>query len=153
MQRATNSLGVQATQLPKIGADLENVAAALAEAQRSGKGEISSLETALQDLDDQIGEAVRLENNPLLTAAERQVVDHYIDGLEKHAIQDTKTSLKNLRQIRGHYSQQLQTPLANLHKQDGYAPPIQALDGDLHEDSPHRRSHRAFCGPYSDGPR
>lgn len=136
VQRATNSLRVQATQLPEIGADLENVAAALAEAQRSGKGEISSLETALQDLDDQIGEAIRLENNPLLTAAERRVVDHYVDGLEKHAIQDTKTSLKNLRQIRGHYSQQLQTPLANLHKQDGYAPPIQALDGDLPEDSP-----------------
>ncbi len=56
VQRATNSLGVQAAQLPKIGADLENVAAALAEAQRSGKGEISSLETALQDLDDRIGE-------------------------------------------------------------------------------------------------
>ena len=136
VQRATNSLGVQAAQLPKIGADLENVAAALAEAQRSGKGEISSLEGALQGLDDQIGEAVRLENNLQLTAVERQLLDHYINGLEKHAIQDTKTSLKKLTQIRRRYSQQLRASLANLRKQDGYAPPIQALDGDIPEDSP-----------------
>lgn len=82
VRRATTSLGLQAAQLPRIGADLENVAAALAEAQRSGKGEISSLEGALQDLDDQIGEAVELEKNPQLTASEMQLLDRYIDGLE-----------------------------------------------------------------------
>lgn len=94
IQRATNSLGVQATQLPNIGADLENVAAALAEAQWSGKGEISSLEGALQGLDDQIGEAVRLENNAQLTASERQLLVHYIDGLEKHAIRSRTRRLR-----------------------------------------------------------
>lgn len=136
VRRATTSLGLQAAQLPKIGADLENVAAALAEAQRSGQGEISSLEGALQGLDDQIGEAVELEKNPQLTASERQLLDHYIDGIEKHAIDDTKSSLKNLTQIRGKYSQQLQTSLANLRKQDGYAPPIPAFEGDIPKDSP-----------------
>lgn len=133
VQRATTSLWVQAAQLPKIGADLENVAAALAEAQRSGKNEISSLEGALQDLDDQIGEAVALEKNPQLTASERQLLDHYIDGLEKHAIDDTKASVSNLTRIRDRYSQQLHASMANLRKQDGYDPPIQAFDGDVPE--------------------
>lgn len=133
VQRTTTSLGVQAAQLPKIGADLEKVAAALAEAQRSGRGEISSLEGALQDLDDQVGEAVELEKNPQLTASERQLLDHYIDGLEKHAIDDTKASVANLTRIRDQYSQQLHTSTANLREQDGYDPPIQAFDGDVPE--------------------
>ena len=34
VQRVTKSLGLQAAQLPKIAVDLENIAAALAEAQR-----------------------------------------------------------------------------------------------------------------------
>ncbi|BBY39839.1 hypothetical protein MMAN_39730 [Mycobacterium mantenii] len=136
VRRATTSLGLQAAQLPKIGADLENVAAALAEAQRSGKGEIASLEGTLQGLDDQIGEAVELEKNPQLTASERQLLDHYINGLEKHAIGDTKASLNNLTQIRGQYSQQLQTSLANLRKQGEYQAPIQALDGEIPEGPP-----------------
>lgn len=136
VRRATSSLGVQAAQLPKIGADLEKVAAALAEAQRSGKDEISSLERALQGLDDQIGEAVELDNHLQLAASERQLLDHYINGLEQHAIDDTKASLNSLTQIRGQYSQQLQTSLVNVRKQDGYAPPIQAFDGDIPKDSP-----------------
>ncbi|OBH62882.1 hypothetical protein [Mycobacterium sp. E2479] len=133
VQRATTSLGVQTAQLPQIGADLENIAAALAEAQRSGKGEISSLEGALQGLDDQIGEAVELENNLALTVFERRLLEHYIDGLEKHAVGDTKASLSNLKRVRGRYSRRLHTSLANLHNQDGYQPPIQALDGDIPE--------------------
>ncbi|OBJ21270.1 hypothetical protein A9W93_14540 [Mycobacterium colombiense] len=133
VRRATASLGVQAAQLPKIGADLENVAAALAEAQRSGKGEISSLEGALQGLDDQIGEAVELEKNPQLTASERQLLDHYIEGLEKHAIEDTRASVNNLTRIRDQYSRQLHASMANLRKQAGYDPPIQAFDGDVPE--------------------
>ena len=133
VRRATTSLGLQAAQLPKIGADLENVAAALAEAQRSGKGEISSLEGALQGLDDQISDAVELENNPQLTASERQLLDRYINGLEKHAIDDTKASLRNLTAIRDRYARQLHISMNNLRKQDGYDPPIQALDSDVPE--------------------
>jgi hypothetical protein len=36
VQHVTKSLGAQSLQLPKIGVDLENIAAALAEAQRTG---------------------------------------------------------------------------------------------------------------------
>lgn len=136
VQRATKSLGMQAVQLPKIGADLENVAAALAEAQRSGKGEILALERALQGLDDQICEAIELENNAQLTGSERQLLDYYINGLEKHAINDTRASLNKLTQIRYQYSQQLQASMANLRKQDGYEPPIKAFDADIPEAPP-----------------
>ncbi len=136
VHRARDSLGVQAAQLPKIAADLENVAAALAEAQRSGKGEISTLEGVLQGLDDQIGEAVELEKNSQLTASERQLLNRYINGLEKHAIDDTTASVNNLKQVRGQYSRQLQTSLNNLRKQDGYEPPTQALDNKIPEEPP-----------------
>ncbi|AFC51496.1 hypothetical protein OCO_51340 [Mycobacterium intracellulare MOTT-02] len=136
VQRAKTSLGVQAAQLPKIAADLENIAAALAEAQRSGNGEISALEAGLQGLDDQIGEAVELEKDPHLTASERQLLDHYIEGLEKHAINDTKAALNKLQQIREQYSQQLQASKSNLRTQDGYEAPIRALDGDIPEAPP-----------------
>lgn len=131
VQRVTRSLGVQTTRLPKIGADLENVAAALAEAQRSGRAEISALEGLLQGLDDQIGEAVELEKDPRLTESERQLLDHYINGLEKHAINDTKVSVAKLNHVRDQYSRQLQASMANVRKQGGYEPPIQALYGAL----------------------
>ncbi len=42
VQRATHSLSVQADELPKIGIDLETIAAALAEAQRPCAGLIGS---------------------------------------------------------------------------------------------------------------
>lgn len=142
VQRTARSLGVQAGQLPKIGADLENVAAALAEAQRSGRGQISALEGLLQGLDDQIGEAVELEKDPRLTESERQLLNLYINGLEKHAIDDTKSSVDNLNQVRDQYSRQLKLSLANLRKQDGYDPPIQALYGDLPEAPPHDAEER-----------
>ncbi len=41
VQRVTQSLHVQAAQLPKIAIDLENISAALAGAQRSGTGQIT----------------------------------------------------------------------------------------------------------------
>jgi len=44
VQRTVKSLGAQSEQLPKIGADLENIAAALAEAQKAGAAEIATLE-------------------------------------------------------------------------------------------------------------
>ena len=41
VQRTIQSLGAQSSQLPKIGVDLENIAAALAGAQRTGAGLIA----------------------------------------------------------------------------------------------------------------
>src|SRR5271163_3485004 len=70
VQRVTKALGTQSLQLPKIGVDLENIAAALAEAQRTGAVLISTLEGQLEQLDAEIGQAVELEKRPHLSAAE-----------------------------------------------------------------------------------
>lgn len=132
VRRATTLLGVQAAQLPSIGADLETIAAALADAQRAGGAEIANLESQLQAIDDQIGEAVELEEKQKPTPLERQLIDHYIDGLEKHALDDTKASLKKLNGIRDQYSRTLQTSMTNLRMRDGYDPSlIEGVNGQL----------------------
>lgn len=64
MQRVTAALGVQSLQLPKIGVDLENIAADLAEAQRAAAGRIATLESQLQRIDDQLDQALELEHDP-----------------------------------------------------------------------------------------
>jgi hypothetical protein len=137
VRRATTTLGVQATQLPKVGVDLETIAAALAEAQRSGNGEIATLEAQLQRLDDQIAEAADLEKDPRLSDHERELLDEYVTSLEKKAIDDTKAALKKVQGIRDHYAQKLQLSMTNLSVQDGYDPAfIRPLDGQLPETPP-----------------
>lgn len=131
VRRATKALGLQAAQLPGIGVDLEEVAAALAEAQRFGKDEISSLEARLQNIDDQLGQAVELEKDPALSTVERRLLDEHITGLEDRAIGDTKQSLTKINGIRDQYSRQLHLSKINLQKQNGYDPaPIDRFDGD-----------------------
>jgi len=55
--RATQTLHLQKPQLAKIALDLENVAAALATAQRTCDGEIAALDNFLHGADDAIGAA------------------------------------------------------------------------------------------------
>ncbi|MGV7400497.1 putative alpha/beta hydrolase, partial [Mycobacterium kansasii] len=114
VQRVTQSLGAQSLQLPKIGVDLENIAAALAEAQRSASGQIARLEGQLQQLDDEIGQAVTLERNPQLTAEDRATLDAFIHTCEQDAIDDTQTGLAELHSIRDGYSNSLRTAEKNL---------------------------------------
>src|SRR5271163_888363 len=64
VQRVTKALGAQSLQLPKIGADLENIAAALAEAQKQGATEIATLNRQLQLLDELIGAAKKDLEDP-----------------------------------------------------------------------------------------
>lgn len=132
VQRVTKSLGVQSVQLRKIGADLENIAATLAEAQKAAAGQIASLEAQLKELDDMIAEAVELENeHPNLSAADRDALNGYITSLEDDAIRDTKAALGQLQATRDGYSNTLQKALGTL-KSDGYDPAgIRAQDGPL----------------------
>ncbi|KZS58377.1 alpha/beta hydrolase [Mycobacterium ostraviense] len=128
VQRVAQSLGAQSLQLPKIGVDLETIAAALAEAQRSASGQIATLEGRLQQLDNQIGQAVELEKDIHLTNADRAALDALISALEDQAIADTKSALGQLQSIRNGYSDTLQKSLNTL-RSDGYDPAgIQALD-------------------------
>jgi hypothetical protein len=131
VQRATRSLGVQAAQLPKIAVDLENIAGTLAEAQRTSTTLISTLDSQLQQIDTELGQAVELEKNPQLSAHEHQLLDQHITQLEDQAIGDTKTTLERTQSIRNGYSDYLQKSLTNLRTDDGYDPaPIQGIDSD-----------------------
>ncbi|BBX75590.1 hypothetical protein H7H78_13335 [Mycobacterium shinjukuense] len=128
VQRVAKSMGLQAVQLPRIAVDLETIAAALAQAQRSASGQIATLEAKLQRLDDEIGEALELEKNPHLTAADRSALDALISALEQQAIDDTKAAVGQLQSIRNGYSDILQDSLITL-RIDGYDPAvIDALD-------------------------
>jgi hypothetical protein len=128
VQRTVKSLGAQSSQLPKIGTDLENIAAALAGAQRAGAGLISTLEGQLQQLDNEIGEAVEAEEDVHLTAAEKRLLDQHITDLEDEAIADTKSALTQVESVRDGYSNYLNGSLATL-RADGYDGQIlQALD-------------------------
>ncbi|CAM4243276.1 hypothetical protein MB901379_01263 [Mycobacterium basiliense] len=127
--RVTRSLGAQSLQLPKIGVDLENIAAALAEAQKSAAGQIATLEGQLQQLDTVIGQAVAMENDPTLSVQDRDALDALITSCEDNAIHDTKNSMGQLESTRNGYSGTLQKALATL-RAHGYHPAaIQGLDG------------------------
>lgn len=122
VQRVTKALGAQSLQLPKIGVDLETIAAALAEAQKAGAGQIAALESQLQKLDDLIGQAVEMEKDPKLTADDRAALDAFIRTCEDDAIGDTKATLGQLQSTRNGYEATLQKSLATL-RTDGYDPP------------------------------
>ncbi|WP_156688907.1 putative alpha/beta hydrolase [Mycobacterium sp. Marseille-P9652] len=123
VERVTRSLGAQSEQLPKIGVDLENIAAALAEAQRTAAGEIATLEAQLQRLDDLIGLAVDQEKDPKLTAQDTTALNALVTACEDDAIADTKAALAQLRSLRGGYSDYLQRSLTTL-RTDGYDPAV-----------------------------
>jgi hypothetical protein len=129
VQRVTKSLGAQSLQLPKIGADLENIAAALAEAQKAAAGQIATLEGQLEGLDDLIGHAVEMEKDPNLNAADRDALNSYISACEDDAIRDTQAAVGQLESTRDGYSATLQNSLTTL-RADGYDPAsIQAVEG------------------------
>ncbi|MCV7445793.1 hypothetical protein H7K33_26490 [Mycobacterium paraense] len=129
VRRTMQSLGAQSLQLPKIGADLEEVAATLAEAQRAAAHEISGLEARLRQVDDLLGQALGLENDTRLTAEDRSALDALIRALEQEAIDDTAAAVGRLRSERSSYARSLDNSLTTL-RTDGYDPTVlYPLDG------------------------
>jgi hypothetical protein len=129
VERATHSLGVQAAQLPRIGVDLETIAAALAEAQQTCEGLISTLETQLQQIDNALGDALDFEESIHFTEADESDLHAFISTLQQHAIDGTILALDHLRSARSGYSDFLQSSLITLRVKDGYDPtPIQGVD-------------------------
>ncbi len=109
VQRVSVSLGLQAEQLPKIAADLESIAAALAEAQRTSAWYLTALEYDLQDIDDEICEALGDG-------------DHCgVDDLRGEAVAETKAIVFVLGQIRDRYATVLRAALGGL-RTDGADP-------------------------------
>lgn len=109
VQRVSRSLGLQAEQLPKIAIDLETLATTLAEAQRAGAWYIAALEYDLQDIDDEICEALADG-------------DHCgVDDLRGEAVDETRAIVFVLGQVRERYATALRAALANL-RADGADP-------------------------------
>lgn len=89
VQRTVKSLGAQSEQLPKIGADLENIAASLADAQQAGAREIAQLESQLEQLDHLIDLAEQdLRDYP--DAQSQRELHALIDAIKTGAVNDTK---------------------------------------------------------------
>ncbi|MEB3967335.1 hypothetical protein OSH93_00020 [Mycobacterium ulcerans] len=148
VRRTVTTLGVQAAQLPKIAADLQNVAATLAEAQRSGKSALAALEDELHRIDDQLDEALQLERDPNLTRVERDLLEEYITGCEQEAIDKTRAAIGDLERIRDDYAGKLQQAESNLHT-DGYDTTLVAgLDGHTPETPQQAEEdvHKALAG-------
>jgi len=100
VQRATDTLHLQQTQLTAIGTDLEMIAAALAEAQKSAAAKINALEIQLQDIDNRIC----MYQQAHLDTAE----------LEQVAIDDTAGILHQIEKLRDDYAGILQVSTTKL---------------------------------------
>jgi hypothetical protein len=150
VQRVTNALGAQSLQLPKIAVDLENIAAALAEAQKAAAGQIATLEAQLQRLDDLIGQAVEMEKDSHLSAADRDALNALITSCEDDAIHDTQAALGQVHATRDTYTRALDEAQGNL-ALDGYDPArLWGVDGHLPE-TPNGGTPPG-AGPSIDGP-
>ncbi|OMC27563.1 hypothetical protein A5739_17485 [Mycobacterium colombiense] len=131
VQRVVKSLGAQSLQLPKIGADLENIAAALADAQKAGAARIAALEAQLKSISDLVVQAVNLLNNDKsLTAADKDALHAFINTCEDDALRDTKAALAALQTIRNGYSDGLQKSLNSLHAEGYDGAPLHGADAD-----------------------
>ena len=130
VQRATQSLGVQATQLPKIAIDLERVAAVLAEVQRATVGQIRALEGQLEVIDHEIGDALEFEHWAHLSGAQSAAIGQHIADLEQQAIGKTSAALKLVGHIRDMYAELLHRLMTRMRAQDGYdSAPVMGLAG------------------------
>ena len=129
VQRATERLHLQPSQLTTIGTDLENIAAALAEAQKAAAAKINALQIQLQDIDNRIG---MYQSAQIDTA-----------GLEQVAIDDTAGILHQLEKLRDDYAAVLQDATSKL-LSDGYDPaPLHGYDGDGQPNQGQQTDHSA----------
>lgn len=140
VKRVAYWLGVHAEQLGKIAADLENIAAALAQAQRDCNTAVSALEGQLHGIDDDIAIAVESEENR--TKAYRSFVDACIDVLFTRAADDTRETLQHVTSICNSYLDTLHGASNTLHT-DGYDPQrIQSFDSSAPVTTADRRQNQ-----------
>jgi hypothetical protein len=99
IKRATESLHMSSRQLGSVAVDLQDIAANLAEAQRSGHISIGNLEARLTQIDDLIDSELRA------AAAAGQQLDW--SELKKAAVDATKRSLGEMTALRNAYGAKL----------------------------------------------
>lgn len=120
VQRATDQMHLQKTQLSAVGADMEQIAASLAEAQAVAAPVITGLNTALTSIDNQIGVAIANHANQA-----------NIDSLRNSAVATTRQALGELQSIREGYESTLTDAMTRMRGLDGYDPMIlQGYDAD-----------------------
>ncbi|KAA0110775.1 hypothetical protein [Mycolicibacterium sp. P1-5] len=121
VQERSAALHLDKQQLTKIGVDLEQVSASLAEAQRSARNAITALDSSLKEIDDAIDRAIR--QGAKLTDAD-------IEPLENIAVLDTKEALGQVGSSRETYAGELNRAMVEM-EAEGYTPDvIDAVDGD-----------------------
>ncbi|MEB3032994.1 putative alpha/beta hydrolase [[Mycobacterium] nativiensis] len=139
VQRVKDGLHATNAQLGQIAADLETIAAALAQARAASQANITALNANLIVLDARIGVYLDQEN---------QGYDHDADIAQcrQLAQDDTATALHNATVIRNGYSKTLQQALTNLRVRDGYDPDaaVRRFDADAPAPPP---------GPVPDDPK
>lgn len=132
VQLATTSLGVQAAQLPNIAAELEKIAAALAEAQKSAAACIANLDQQLEIIDKDLGHFIDLEKDPNTTDLQRALISVEIHDLDQKAVDDTKAALQQV-----------------LHVRDGYIGTLRGAEGKLHDEGYDPSLIKAYDQPLS----
>lgn len=123
VRRLVESFGAQSDRLPRIGADLEDIAAALAEAQKAGARRIATLEHELQGLDNIIDAAEHDLRYGPPDAQSRQILQKLVGDANADAADDVGDALRDLQSIRHGYATTLQNSLGTL-RTDGYDPDI-----------------------------
>jgi len=123
VQRVKEGLHATNEQLGKIAADLETIAANLAQARASSSANITGLNANLIVLDNRIGQYLDQEHHGQNHAAD-------IQQARQLAREDTKTAAHNATVIRNGYSTTLKQALNNLQTKDGYTPNIARYDAE-----------------------
>ncbi|WP_067968912.1 putative alpha/beta hydrolase [Mycolicibacter icosiumassiliensis] len=127
VQRVKESLHATNAQLGQIAADLESIAAALAQARQSCGKQIEALNANLRGYDEYLAD---YNTHYLGYQLHGDDVDALIEKCWAGATADTRTVLSNVVQIRSAYSKSLQAALTNLRVQDGYEPDVVARSFD-----------------------
>lgn len=129
VQRVKDGLHATNQQLGQIAADLEIIAAALAEARTTSGNEIETLNANLQEYDRHLADYLTNYDTYKRYGYD---IDAYIEQCHSCARTDTQTVVNNVTLIRKAYSRSLERALTNLRVKDGYDPDIavRKLDAD-----------------------
>ncbi|UVO13952.1 hypothetical protein NM962_07795 [Mycobacterium sp. SVM_VP21] len=121
VQRVKEGLHATNQQLGQIAADLEAIAAALAQTRQSCGAQIEALNANLQGYDEYLAD---YNTHYLGYQLHGDDVDALIEKCWDGAMADTRTVLSNVTLIRSGYAKTLQSGLTNLQVKDGYVPDV-----------------------------
>ncbi|OBB10967.1 hypothetical protein A5662_08190 [Mycobacteriaceae bacterium 1482268.1] len=138
IRRATQWLKLNKEQMSKVAADLQNIAATLAEAQRSGHISIGNLNARLVQLDNTIAAEI--------AQARADGVNLDWSALKSAAIDATKQSLNEVTAVRNAYGTKLDEAQLDM-AADGYD--MDAIAGGEGQGEPSAQDHaKAAAGKY-----